>query len=339
MSTSRFDRGTLLWGSIVVGFVILVGLLFLGGQTSKILSTVGASIPAAPVGNDGSGTGGSDTTGSDTTGSGTNGSGDQGGETVAIVLDASRTDLLVIKTGTMSIQVRDVPAALTTAAARLGGMGGFVAGSEQTGAGDDVRASVTYRIPAARWEEALGAVRSIGIDVVDEKTSTEDVTGKVVDLGARIANLQATERALQAIMARATKIADVLAVQAELTKVRGDIEQAAAEKQHLSEQAALSTLTVDFGLKPKPAVVVSQKKFDPQTQVDRATARLVEILQALATAGIWFGIVWLPILLALGLMSLIAILVYRRLRPAQAPPRTGAPPPAPPIDAPPSLAG
>ena len=32
--------------------------------------------------------------------------------------------------------------------------------------------------------------------------------------------------------------------------------------------------------------------------VDEATASLVDIVQALTTAGIWFAIVWLPVLLA-----------------------------------------
>jgi hypothetical protein len=329
---SRFMQSTWLWASVVIGGMVLAALLFLGGQTSMVLSTVGSS-----VGGDSGqvvGTGvGPDTAGTDTTGTGA-----QGGQTVAIVLDAARADLLVVKTGTISIQVRDVPAALTTAATRIGALGGFVAGSQQTGEGDAVSASVTYRVPAEHWEDALAAVRSIGLKVIDEKTATEDVTGKVVDLGARIANLRATEAALQGIMGKATKIADVLAVQSELTKVRGDIEQATAEKQHLSEQAALSTLTVDFGLQPRPAVVVSQRKFDPQTQVDRATATLVDILQGLATAGIWFAIVWLPILLVLGLVGIVAIYVYRRAQ-RRGGARGGLGPPPAPVDVPPALAG
>jgi hypothetical protein len=113
-------------------------------------------------------------------------------------------------------------------------------------------------------------------------------------------------------MTQATKIADVLAVQAELTQVRGQIEEATAQKQHLEEQAAYSTLSVRFGLEPEPAIAIAQDKFDPKSEVDRATASLVEILQGLATAGIWFGIVWLPILLVLGVVGLGVWLVVRR---------------------------
>jgi hypothetical protein len=49
--------------------------------------------------------------------------------------------------------------------------------------------------------------------------------------------------------------------------------------------------------------------------VDRATASLFDVLQGLATAGIWFGIVWLPILLVLGLVGLVVSVVVRRRLP------------------------
>lgn len=255
-----------------------------------------------------------------------------GNSTDPRLYDAARPDLLIIKTGTMDLQVKDVPAAAAAAATAITGFGGYISASQQSGDGDGLTASVTYRIPAAQWEKALATLRSLSIKVVNEATQTQDVTGQVVDLTARITNLQATERALQGIMTKATKITDILDVQAELTKVRGDIEQAIAEKQHLQEQASFSTLTVGFGLKPEAAVVISQQKFDPKDQVDQATASLVDILQGLATAGIWFGIVWLPILLVLGLFVGIAWVILRRRGGTSVMPAVGygggAPPPA-----------
>ncbi|MBA3876384.1 MAG: hypothetical protein C0498_05520 [Anaerolinea sp.] len=268
------------------------------------------------------------------TGSGSaSGNGAAGGNAEAgPVLDVARPDLLIIKTGALDLQVEAVDQAVIAAAGRITALGGYVSGSEQVGEGESVTATITYRIPADRWEEALAALRSLAIKVVTERTGTEDVTGQVVDLRARIANLQATEQALQGIMTKATKISDVLAVQAELTTVRGQIEEATAQRQRLEEQAALSTLTVRFSLQPEPAVVASQKKFDPKSEVDRATASLVEILQGLATAGIWFGIVWLPILLVLVAVVLVVALVGRRRLSRRGPdsPGAGPFPPAPP---------
>ena len=146
-----------------------------------------------------------------------------------------------------------------------------------------------------------------------EQTQTDEVTGQVIDLGARIANLQATERALQAIMDRALKISDVLEVQGQLTQVRGEIEQLTTQKKHLEEQAAYGTLGVAYGLQTV-AVEQARKGFDPAAEADRATASLVEIGQALAAAGIWFAILWLPILIVLAILGLAAFVIARRLR-------------------------
>lgn len=262
-----------------------------------------AAAPAAPGGV----TGGEQPS----TDQGSGGSGADGQGTVSYLV--GQPDLLIIKTGSLVLQVTGIDAALTAAAQQVTALGGYVSGSDRSGDGESDQATVTFRIPAGKWDEALAGLRALGTKVLGERSATQDVTTQVVDLGARIANLQATERALQGIMDRAVEIKDVLAVQAELTSVRGQIEQMTAEKAHLEQQAAMSTLEVTFALKPNP-VLTSQQQFDPKNEVDEASASLVSILQGLATAGIWFAIVWLPILLALAIVAGIALFVVRRVR-------------------------
>jgi Domain of unknown function (DUF4349) len=310
------SRGTLpRLAALLAVLVLVVGCG--GSAAGPILSTVGGAVPGA------------------TAGPASEPNADlAGGGDVTPPLDAARPELLIIKTGSLELQVEAVDAAVSAAEAKIIALGGYVSGSEQVGEGEDVSATITYRIPADQWGAALKALRELAIKVVAERTTTDDVTGQVVDLRARIANLGATEQALQAIMTQATKISDVLQVQAELTKVRGEIEAATAQKQHLEQQAAYSTLSVRFGLQPEAAITVAQDKFDPGAEVDRATANLVEILQGLATAGIWFGIVWLPILLVLGLIGLVAFVVVRRRGAFITPdsPGAGPLPPLPPAE-------
>ena len=224
-------------------------------------------------------------------------------------------DARIVRTGTMELEVSDVPRALTAARDAIRGLGGYVGASETTNDGDQPRATITYRIPVDRWEEALQLLRGLGgltTKVVAERTEAVEVTGQIVDLEARIRNLRASETALQAIAAKAVRISDVLEVQAQLTAVRGQIEQLTAQLTELGNRADLATLTVNFGM-PIVAVEVAQKGWEPTVVVDEATASLVSILQALATAGIWFAIVWLPILLVLGVMAAITAFVVRRL--------------------------
>lgn len=306
-------------GAIILGSLLVFGML--GTQVSGILSTVGASV-GPPGGGQDIGSGGNDSDddggGGDNTdggnGNGGSGSGTGGLAGGGVIPGAPLDAPLIIKTGSLTLRVAEINAAVTGATKQVAALGGYASGSDRAGTGDDTEATISFRLPAERWDQGLDAIRALADEVLAEQTRTEDVTSQIVDLRARIRNLQATEAALQAIMVRATLIKDVLAVQAELTTVRGKIEQLTAEQAHLEEQAAYSTLTVTFVREPTPVLVVQQNQFDPATEAERASARFVSILQRVAKAGIWFGIVWLPILVALAFGAVITFVVLRWVR-------------------------
>jgi hypothetical protein len=221
---------------------------------------------------------------------------------------------LIVRTGRLDLEVAVLADALTAAERAVAAAGGYVAASQREGDGERATAWVTYRVPVERWEPTLAELRALGTKVLAEQTSSEEVTSQVVDLGARLANLRATEAALQAIMAKATKIPDVLEVQAQLTGVREEIERLTAQKQALEERAALATLTVGFSLPPVVAVTQVREGWDPAADVDRAAATLVGLAQAVGSAAIWAGIVVLPLALLLALAVGSAWLLGRRLR-------------------------
>jgi uncharacterized protein DUF4349 len=295
----------------VTAAIALVGLIVLGGQTSSILSNVGNAIGDPSTGGAArSGAGGAEAAG-DTTDA--RGAPEQNGGQVADA-DAPAPDLLIIRTGTLTIEVDDLDAAVAAARDRVAAVGGFVSGSDQSSATEEAAAAVTFRIPAGRWDDALAAVRDLGRATRALHVETEAVTNQVVDLGARITNLRATEAALQGIMTKATKIPDVLDVQAKLTDVRGEIEQLVAEKAHLENQAAYGTLTVTFVLPATPVVEEVKAGWDPAADADAAAGALIKIGQRLLSFGIWAAIVGLPILLALGALLALAFVAWRLIR-------------------------
>lgn len=299
---------------LAIAMAAFLGACGAAGTAGPAAAPGATSAPAGFSGQDGEGDG-----------TGTDGSGNGGSRDV--VFDAAQQDLLIIKNGSLVLQVTSIDGGIAAATDRIKGLGGYISGSRRSGDGESDQATITFRVPAGKWDDALAALRGISTKVLGEDSTTDDVTTQVVDLGARIKNLQTTEQALQAIMARAVEIKDVLAVQAELTSVRGQIEQLTAEKTTLVGQAAYSTLAVTFSLKPDP-VLTSQSQFDPKNEVDQASASLVSVLQGLATAGIWFAIVWLPILIGLAILVGIGLFIYRRVRrnemlPPAAPAPTG----------------
>ena len=181
-----------------------------------------------------------------------------------------------------------------------------------SGSGDYTTASITFRIPSAKWDDTLSALHKLGSKILSEETNSTDVTSQVIDLDARLDNLKRTEAALQAIMNKAVLMADVLAVQNQLTQTQGQIEQLTAQRDHLTNQAAMSTLTVTFQLPSKTVTTLATQDWTLSGQIDQAGAALVRIGQGLATIGVWFLVVVLPIGFA-GLFLLAFMALLRRI--------------------------
>lgn len=240
---------------------------------------------------------------------------------------AFRDGALVIRTGSLQLEVADVRAAITSGRSTILGLGGYIGASQQYSDGDDIVATITYRIPADRWEEALDALRTLGNDV-GEQTDSADVTGQIVDLDARIRNLRASETALVKHLTDAGKVSDVLEIEARLSDVRGQIEQLSAQKANLDDQVAYATLTVTFGVEVQ-AVRAAAERWDAGTQVEEAGASLIGFLQLAASAGIWLAIVGLPVLLMVVLIVAIMLFVARRFGFLR---RAAGPPPAAPAE-------
>jgi hypothetical protein len=233
-----------------------------------------------------------------------------GGQGSGVTTDALRDDARIVRTGSLQLEVADVFEALAKARATVLGMDGYIGASQQYNDGEQITASVTYRIPVDRWEDALDAFRGLGTPI-EEQTDAVEVTDQIVDLEARVRNLRASETALVRHASEAARVTDLLEIEARLSEIRGQIEQLTAQQRHLEERATYATLTVTFGTEII-AVQQAAEKWDPQAEVDRAGASLLGFLQTLTTAGIWFAIVWLPILLVLAAVVAVIVFVARR---------------------------
>lgn len=220
-------------------------------------------------------------------------------------------DRQIVKTGEMTLEVESVASAVGAVRAMALQLGGYVGGS-QAGTDDDA-ATLTLRIPAQRFDDALQRLRELDAEVTAEATREQDVTGSVVDLEARIRNLEASEIQYRALLDRAERIEDILTIQARLDEVRGQIEQLQAQLEQLSELASLATLTVT--LVPASAPVEEQAAaWDPGAIFDSAVAALVGLGQAIAAAGIWLVILGLPLAVMLAVVAWIALRVTPAVR-------------------------
>jgi Domain of unknown function (DUF4349) len=233
-----------------------------------------------------------------------------GQDQLAATLDAS----LIVKTGQMTLEVANLDSAVSQAQSTIAGMGGYVASSSRAGSEGNASATITYRFPVAHWDDALAALRKLASKTVSEQTDTSDVSSQAIDLDARLGNLKTTESALQAIMARASAIPDVLAVEQQLSSTQGEIEQLTAQRAHLGDQAAMSTVNVTFQLPSQTVTTQTAQGWQLGGQIDQAVAQLVRMGQGLATIGVFAVIVGLPTLFGVIAMLILIAIMRRVLR-------------------------
>jgi Domain of unknown function (DUF4349) len=104
--------------------------------------------------------------------------------------------------------------------------------------------TIVLQVPQPRFSALVIQVQGVG-HVTQVATSSVDVTGQYVDLTARITALQASRRQYLAILARASSINDILAVQSQLNTLQGRIEELQGQLQLLGHETTYGSLTVN----------------------------------------------------------------------------------------------
>ncbi|MEL6489845.1 MAG: DUF4349 domain-containing protein [Cyanobacteria bacterium J06634_6] len=144
----------------------------------------------------------------------------------------------------------------------------------------------TLRVPQERLDATLDALTELG-KVESRSITTDDVSGQLVDLQARLANARKSEEALQEIMSRSGDISDVLDVSRELSNVRQSIEQMAAQQKSLQTQVRYSTVTVNL----ESAIALSPSKPAFSRQLSNswgaATSSVGDFTTDLLQLGLW----------------------------------------------------
>ena len=162
----------------------------------------------------------------------------------------------------------------------------------------------TIAVPAARMDALLTGLRSLG-KVQDESLGSDDVTESFRDLGLRTANARREEQRLVELLSRrAGDLADVLAVERELARVRLEIERMDAETRATRQRVDLATvaLTVqeqyraDLALGPLPLPVRFKNALvDGLRQASESlVGAAIVVLQIAPTLMVWMLILAWP---------------------------------------------
>lgn len=177
--------------------------------------------------------------------------------------------------------------------------------------------SATLRVPTDEFDAALTELKKLG-RVERESQSGEDVTKQYVDLGARLSNARNTEqRLIDVLRQRTGKVADILAVEQKIARVRRDIESMEAEKKSLANRVGFATLQLRLSeeynaqLEVTPSSTGTQLHNAAVEGYRSAVQAFLSLVLALLSTGPTL-VLWLLIVFAL---FWLARTLWRRLRP------------------------
>jgi hypothetical protein len=152
--------------------------------------------------------------------------------------------------------------------------------------------------------------------VENESQSGEEVTQQHADLVARLKNSRETEQRLQAILLQRTgKISDVLAVEQEIARVRGEIEQMGAEQKSLEHRVNFATIELQISEEYKAKLDNSSPSASTRihnslvTGYKSAAETLLGFVLFFAESGLTL-LIWLVIILV---PALLLVRRYRRI--------------------------
>lgn len=231
----------------------------------------------------------------------------------------------VIKNADLNMRVPDLDEFVAWLGMRVEALDGIVADARVSGSGiaEEERkrsgsAQLTLRLPAARFGAFLAELEDKG-KILNRRIYSEDVTEQYVDLEARIANLKSQEERLRQILGQAQNVQEILSVERELERVRGDLESLSGKLNVLRDRVEFSTITLQVNEEKEPLVGIKTSSFHNLGQ--RISNSLVASLNGLANlaAGLVVFLAGaLPVLVVLAIIAVPAWRLYNRRRPPSA---------------------
>ncbi|MFE3591822.1 DUF4349 domain-containing protein [Streptomyces niveus] len=165
--------------------------------------------------------------------------------------DADAAKAHVIRTATLSVEVKSVTKALAEARSVALDAGGVIE-DETTERVDDsyTTSHVVLRVPEAEYDSVLTELAGTG-KLLSRSANAKDVTEQVVDVNSRIATQRASVNRVRKLMDQAQDITDVVALESQLNTRQAELESLLAKQASLADRTTMATVTLDLSERAK----------------------------------------------------------------------------------------
>ena len=124
--------------------------------------------------------------------------------------------------------------------------GAYISKEENYNTEEKVETVLGIRVPVLQFEGLINELAFDGARQLERSVASEDVTGQMIDVKARLEAKKATREKYLEFLKQGKTVEDVLRVQAEINNIQEQIESAESRLAYLGNQTEYSTITLTY---------------------------------------------------------------------------------------------
>ena len=216
-------------------------------------------------------------------------------------------DRKIISTASLTMEVENTESAFKEITQIVQVSGGFISSSSIYEVSGRNNGEITVKVPQKNFYSSIEQIEALGT-VKSKQISGQDVTEEFIDLSARLGNLKKQETRLQEILDMAVTVTDVLEVEYELERVRGEIERLTGRLNFINRSVEMSTISIRAR---EPTPITGGDGFGFMDALKESVTGFIESVYGII---IFVGYM-LPLVLFVAVVILVTVWIKRKVLP------------------------
>jgi hypothetical protein len=214
-------------------------------------------------------------------------------------------DKKIIKTAVMNVETQQFKTYSRQIHELLTKWESYIAREEENESDGKLNNSLSIKVPASRFDEAVNSISSLNGKVLVKQISSEDVTGELVDVRTRAEAKKTIRLRYLDMLQKAKNIEEIIQVEREINQIQEQIEAAEGRLNYLAHTTSYSTIELTFF-----------QVIDPKSISDPNPGYAKRLLLAMNEGLKWMGdlLIFIATLWPLWLLVMAGLFIIRRMR-------------------------
>tara|TARA_Y100001935_G_C17276138_1_gene494779 strand:- start:405 stop:1235 length:831 start_codon:yes stop_codon:yes gene_type:complete len=210
----------------------------------------------------------------------------------------SNSDKRIQRNANLNIEVKSINESIDKLNNIISSFGGEIISSNKGGFDyGQPYANIRLRVLSENLDSVLIEFKKLSSKVISENIYTNDVSEEFIDIEARLKIMKSTENRFNDLLSKSEKIEEIIQVEKELMRIRGDVESLEGRLNYLTK----TTDTSEINLNLNEQIPITGESWKINEEFKEAFKNLLGFAKSLTNFAINV-IVFIPVILVAGIL-------------------------------------